>query len=225
MRILLQTISQIITLGTEQRFACSSHHLILNNLGNKTRTIRATPMSTHHQENHILHSIKGSVGFITLNRPKALNALTTTMIQDLHTILKEWHISSLVSSIIIKGAGDKAFCAGGDVKAVIQLGQQGHFQDALAFFTKEYRTNYLISTLQKPYIAILDGITMGGGAGVSIHGMFRIATENTLFAMPECAIGLYPDVGASFFLSRLPMEGLGLYLGLTGARIKVCLVL
>jgi 3-hydroxyisobutyryl-CoA hydrolase len=117
--------------------------------------------------------------------------------------------------VIIKGAGPKAFCAGGDVRSVVE----GPLDKGINFFRKEYRMNELIGSYRKPYIAIIDGITMGGGVGLSVHGKYRVATERTLFAMPETAIGLFPDVGGGHFLSRLPGK-LGLYLGLTGFRLK-----
>lgn len=137
----------------------------------------------------------------------------------MHKIYTAWDSDPSVALIILKGAGEKAFCAGGDVKTVVQLGQDGRTHDAVRFFRSEYRLNHLISRLKKPHIALIDGITMGGGFGVSIHGDFRVATERTLFAMPECAIGFVPDVGGSYVLPRLP-GSLGLYLGLTGARLK-----
>jgi len=124
-----------------------------------------------------------------------------------------------VTSMLIRGAGNKAFCAGGDVVALYNAGKSGRVQDALTFFREEYRLNYLISKTSRNYIAWLNGITMGGGVGLSVHGRTRIATENSLFAMPETAIGFFPDVGGSHFLSRLPGE-LGTYLALTGARLK-----
>jgi len=142
------------------------------------------------------------------------------MIESLYSVLRDWESDLSVSSILVKGSGEKAFCAGGDVKAVVQLGQAGQIHEALTFFRSEYRVNRLIARLRKPYVALMDGIAMGGGAGVSIHGMFRVATERTLFAMPECAIGLVPDIGSSYFLSRLT-GGLGMYLALSGARLSV----
>lgn len=168
----------------------------------------------------ILHSTQGPLGILTLNRPKALNALTTSMVESMHTILTSFDSDPSIAAALIQGTGDKAFCAGGDVKAVVQMAQKGQIEDAMRFFRSEYRTNYKIASFSKPYIAYIDGITMGGGAGVSVHGPFRIATEKTLFAMPECAIGLIPDIGASYFLPGLQLPGVGLYLGLTGARVK-----
>lgn len=117
--------------------------------------------------------------------------------------------------VIIKGAGGKAFCAGGDVRSVTE----GTIEAGKEFFRQEYRNNGLIGNYKKPYIAIIDGITMGGGVGLSVHGKYRVATEKTMFAMPETAIGLFPDVGGSYFLPRLPGK-IGLYLGLTGFRLK-----
>lgn len=128
--------------------------------------------------------------------------------------LKPWE--STKELVIIKGAGDKSFCAGGDVRAVVEGGTCDASKN---FFREEYTMNALIGAYKIPYIAIIDGITMGGGVGLSVHGKYRVATERTMFAMPETAIGLFPDVGGSYFLPRL--EGkLGLYLGLTGHRLK-----
>jgi 3-hydroxyisobutyryl-CoA hydrolase len=172
------------------------------------------------KEPEILAEEHGAVGRLILNRPKALNALTCGMVEDMAAILGEWESNPSVGAILIKGSGDRAFCAGGDVKAVVQLGRKGEYETALRFFRSEYRLNYAIGSLVKPYIALIDGITMGGGAGVSVHGKFRVATEKTVFAMPECAIGLMPDIGASYFLPRLLHGLLGLYLALTGARLK-----
>lgn len=155
-------------------------------------------------------------GVIILNRPKALNALNLSMIRQIYPTLQRWEKEK--SMIVVKGVGDKAFCAGGDVRAVTEAGKSG---DSLTqdFFREEYKLNYLIGSLKIPYIALIHGITMGGGVGLSVHGKYRVATEKTLFAMPETAIGLFPDVGGSFFLPRL--EGhLGLYLALTGYRLK-----
>ncbi|XP_048454695.1 3-hydroxyisobutyryl-CoA hydrolase, mitochondrial [Rhincodon typus] len=131
---------------------------------------------------------------------------------------QKWEEDNETSLVIIKGAGEKAFCAGGDIRAVTEAGKVG---DRLAedFFREEYILNNAIGNCQIPYVALIDGITMGGGVGLSVHGHFQVATEKTLFAMPETGIGLFPDVGGGFFLPRL--EGkLGLYLALTGFRIK-----
>lgn len=169
-------------------------------------------------EAEVLQQQHGQLAVAVLNRPRALNALNVSMIEDLYGVYRSWHSSPAVASILLKGAGGKAFCAGGDVKAVAEAGRSGNTAAALRFFKSEYKLNYLIARLDKPHVALIDGITMGGGAGLSVHGTFRVATERTLFAMPECAIGLFPDVGGSHFLPRLP-GALGLYLGLTGARL------
>ncbi|XP_059489615.1 3-hydroxyisobutyryl-CoA hydrolase, mitochondrial [Neocloeon triangulifer] len=158
----------------------------------------------------------GDKGVITLNRPKALNALNLNMIRQITPVLEQWDKDK--SLIIMKGAGEKAFCAGGDVRAVTEAAKTGD-RFAYDFFYGEYQLNALINRLKVPYVALIDGITMGGGVGLSVHGRFRVATEKTLFAMPETAIGLFPDVGGSYFLSRLPGR-LGHYLALTGYRLK-----
>lgn len=168
-------------------------------------------------ESDVLAEDFGNKGVITLNRPKALNSLNQSMVEKLYPILSQWEKEKTL--VIVKGAGEKAFCAGGDVKAIAQEGLKGNRQLGLDFFRKEYMTNGLIGTYAIPYIAIIDGITMGGGVGLSVHGHYRIATERTLFAMPETQIGLFPDVGGSFFLPRLGGK-LGTYLALTGVRLK-----
>lgn len=169
------------------------------------------------EANDVLFEEINNKGIITLNRPKALNALNLSMIEKIYPKLVQWKDSKTL--VIIKGAGEKSFCAGGDVRAVTESGLRGNPKLGQEFFRKEYTTNGLIGTYPIPYIAFIDGITMGGGVGLSIHGKFRVATERTLFAMPETAIGLFPDVGGSYFLPRL--EGkLGVYLALTGHRLK-----
>ncbi|NXS83277.1 HIBCH protein, partial [Erpornis zantholeuca] len=166
----------------------------------------------------VLLEKKGGAGIITLNRPKALNALNLSMIQQIYPQIKTWEQDPETFLIIIKGAGGKAFCAGGDIRAITEAGKVGDklLQD---FFRGEYRLNNAIGTCKKPYVALIDGITMGGGVGVSVHGHFRVATEKTLFAMPETAIGLFPDVGGGYFLPRLSGK-IGYFLGLTGFRLK-----
>ena len=170
-------------------------------------------------------STRGPLGLITLTRPKALNALTLGMIQAIGPQLAAWAGDGAIKAVVIEGEGERAFCAGGDVRAVWDAGRAGQHkagQPGLMtadFFRAEYRLNRQIQTYPKPYVALIDGITMGGGVGLSIHGTVRLASERTLFAMPETAIGLFPDVGGSHFLPRLP-GGIGLYLALTGARLK-----
>nr|CAI5851417.1 unnamed protein product [Callosobruchus analis] len=156
-------------------------------------------------------------GIIILNRPKALNSLNLSMVKKLHPVLMDWE--SKKTLVLVKGAGDKAFCAGGDVKAVISAGLKGDKNLGYEFFKHEYATNGLIGRYKIPYIAFIDGIVMGGGVGLSVHGRYRVATEKTLFAMPETQIGLFPDVGGSYFLPRLPGR-LGAFLALTGQRLK-----
>ncbi|RMX45411.1 hypothetical protein pdam_00015712 [Pocillopora damicornis] len=169
-------------------------------------------------EAEVLLEVKNKVGVITLNRPKALNALNLNMIRDIYPVLKEWEADPAVSLVLIKGAGDRAFCAGGDVRAVAEAGKKGDDLTKL-FFKEEYMLNYAIGTLKTPYVAFINGITMGGGVGLSVHGHFRVATERTVFAMPETAIGLFPDVGGGYMLPRMKGK-LGLYLALTGHRLK-----
>lgn len=153
-------------------------------------------------------------GVLTLNRPKALNAVNYEMVEKVHFQLSQWQKTK--SLILIKGAGEKSFCAGGDVRSIVEANDPSLGRN---FFRTEYITNHMIGTLKIPYVALIDGITMGGGVGMSVHGKYRVATEKTLFAMPETAIGLFPDVGGSYFLPRLSGK-LGLYLALTGARLK-----
>lgn len=168
--------------------------------------------------NEILFSREGRVGVITLNRERALNALTVGMVRALDAQLRAWETDRGVKRVVIEGAGDKAFCAGGDIR---QLYDWGLAMDTrfLDFYREEYLLNTYIKHYPKPYIALLDGIVMGGGVGVSVHGSHRIVTEATTFAMPETGIGLFPDVGGTYFLPRCPGET-GMYMGLTGARLK-----
>lgn len=168
--------------------------------------------------------VQGAIGCITLDRQRALNSLTLDMIRAMQVQLDAWAEDPKIGAILIEGAGEKSFCAGGDVVAVrrsrLEEGETGQpTKLMLDFFGEEYRLNRSISDYPKPYIALLDGVTMGGGVGISVHGNFRIATERTLFAMPETGIGLFPDVGGGWFLPRCPGE-LGTYLALTGALVK-----
>jgi len=169
-------------------------------------------------------TVAGRVGMITLNRPKALNALDQPMCLAIDAALKVWAKDDGVATVLIRGAGDRAFCSGGDVRTVREDGiawKRGESEGRIVtdFFRDEYRMNRRIQTFPKPYLALIDGITMGGGVGLSVHGGYRIATERTLIAMPETGIGLFPDVGTSYVLPRLPGE-IGTYLALTGARVK-----
>ncbi len=166
----------------------------------------------------ILFERRGRIGLVTLNRPKALNSLTAGMCRLMRRKLAEWALDTELGAVVVVGAGDKAFCAGGDVVKVSQSYQAGGTEWS-EFFTEEYKMNVAIDEFPKPYVAIVDGITMGGGVGISIPGDFWVATEKTLFAMPETGLGLFPDVGGGFFLPRLPGKS-GMYMALTGARAK-----
>ena len=166
----------------------------------------------------VLFETRGNIGLITLNRPKALNSLTHGMCVEVKRQLDEWAVMPSVQAVLVVGAGEKAFCAGGDVVKVTQSYKAGttEWRD---FFHDEYLMNIAIAEFPKPYISLVDGIAMGGGVGVSIPGDLWVATEKTLFAMPETGLGLFPDVGGGWFLPRLPGET-GMYLALTGARLK-----
>jgi len=167
----------------------------------------------------VLFEKRGRAGIITLNRPKALNALTLAMVDAMHPQLEAWRTDNDVELVVVKGAGERAFCAGGDIRALHDSGKAGT-PYVIDFYAHEYRLNTLIKRYPKPYIALINGIVMGGGVGVSVHGAARVCGEGTMFAMPETGIGLFPDVGGTFFLPRLGGE-LGMYLGLTGSRLDV----
>ncbi len=160
---------------------------------------------------------RGRLALVTLNRPRLLNALTLSLFRGLAAVTAAWAVDPSVAAVVIAGAGGRAFCAGGDVVEVY-LSARGDRRLAAELFRVEYTLNRDLFRFPKPIVALLDGIVMGGGVGVSVHGSHRVATERTIFAMPETAIGLFPDVGSSYFLPRLP-GALGLYLGLTGARL------
>jgi enoyl-CoA hydratase/carnithine racemase len=166
----------------------------------------------------LITEIRNGVGLITLNRPAALNALSYDMIGDLRALLAEYAVNPFVRAVLVRGAGDKAFCAGGDLRALYQSFKDGGTLQ-LDFFVAEYALDHLLHFYPKPYLALMDGITMGGGMGIAQGAKLRIVGERTRIAMPEVAIGLFPDVGASYFLPRLP-GALGRYLALTGAQIK-----
>lgn len=183
-------------------------------LGNGTRQNAVRALSSSPSIDTVLATESSSKGLVILNRPKALNAINLEMVRKIYKHLKKCEKSKLL--VIIKGTGDKSFCAGGDVRAIVEAGPT---EESKSFFREEYTLNHLIGNYKIPYIALMDGITMGGGVGLSVHGRYRVATERTLFAMPETAIGLFPDVGGSHFLPRLNGK-LGMYLGLTGFRLK-----
>ena len=161
---------------------------------------------------------EGKAGRITLTRPNALNALTFDMAMAIEAALIEWADDDAVALVIIDAAGDKAFCAGGDIQDLYEHGKAGDFDFGRKFWSDEYHLNALIADYEKPYVALMQGFVMGGGVGISCHGSHRIVCETTQIAMPECGIGLVPDVGGSFLLARAPWK-FGEYLGLTGARI------
>jgi len=169
-------------------------------------------------ESEIIARIESGVGRITLNRPRAIHALTHEMCEAMMAALGDWSEDAAVQSVLIDHAGERGFCAGGDIRMIAESGA-GDGVDARAFFLAEYRLNDLLFHYPKPVTAIVDGIVMGGGVGISEPADVRIATERTTYAMPETGIGLYPEVGAGWFLPRLPGQT-GTWIGLTGARLK-----
>lgn len=167
----------------------------------------------------VIFSVEKHLGLITLNRPKALHALTYEMVQALFCQLKAWALNEKIHAVVIQSTEDRAFCAGGDVRSLYEMGLKN--PDApLKFFGLEYQLNDLIAHYPKPYVPLLHGITFGGGVGLSLHSPYSIAAENFIFSMPETSIGFFPDVGASYILSRI-RTAYGRYLALTGARLDV----
>ncbi|EON12942.1 enoyl-CoA hydratase/isomerase family protein [Pandoraea sp. SD6-2] len=169
-------------------------------------------------QDEVLFEVVNGLGVITLNRPRALNAITHGMVRAMWAQLNAWAQDPAVRAVLIEGAGEKAFCAGGDVRALYES-RVNHANEHQAFFIDEYRLDYLIHRYPKPYIALLDGIVMGGGMGVAQGAALRIATDRTRLAMPETGIGLFPDVGASWFLGHLAPT-LARYLGLSGVTVN-----
>jgi enoyl-CoA hydratase/carnithine racemase len=181
-----------------------------------TRSLHSVPGTDFRLEKAGRHTI----GLVELNNTRALNALTLEMFQAIEEQLLAWEAQSEIVCVIFHADSDKAFCAGGDVKALVsELKTSGVLECAAEFFAIEYFVDYLIHRYSKPVLCWADGITMGGGIGLMNGASFRVVTERTVMAMPEMSIGLYPDVGGTYFLNRLP-EGLGLFLGLTSARFK-----
>ena len=170
-------------------------------------------------ESTVLMRRDGTIGTVLMNRPRALNALDIGMIRGLQQAIDAWRSEAAVKLVLLEGAGGKAFCAGGDVRGIRDFAIAGDTAAIEAFFAEEYAVNRGIARFGKPWISFIDGVCMGGGIGVSVHNGPRIATEKALLAMPETAIALFPDVGTSFVLPRLP-DGLGFWLALTGARLK-----
>jgi enoyl-CoA hydratase len=170
-------------------------------------------------ESDILFEHRGFAGIVTLNRSKSMNAVTHAMVRALAAKLGEWAKDPAVTRVVVRSATERAFSAGGDIRALHDLGKAGRHAEALQFWRDEYMLNTLIKRYPKPYVALIDGIVMGGGVGLSIHGSHRVAGDRFQFAMPEVGIGFFPDVGATWFLPRLP-GALGTYCALTGERIK-----
>ncbi|GAB4854655.1 hypothetical protein Ancab_023237 [Ancistrocladus abbreviatus] len=183
------------------------------------RTFLAQPYYAHHDDvqDQVLVEGRANTRAAILNRPSCLNALTIPMVDRLKKLYESWEENSDIGFVIMKGSG-RAFCAGSDVVNLYQLINEGKVEDCKSFFNTLYKFVYVMGTYLKPHVAILDGITMGGGAGISIPGMFRLVTDKTVFSHPETQLGFHPDAGASFYLSRLPGY-LGEYLALTGDKL------
>ncbi|KAG2384966.1 3-hydroxyisobutyryl-CoA hydrolase [Vigna angularis] len=169
------------------------------------------------EQNQVLFSGSSSVKLVILNRPRKLNSLNHEMIVQIKRNLGLYENDPSVKLVILKGNG-KAFCAGGDIESALTCSITGHWTYAASFYKKQLTLNHLIATYKKPMVSLINGVMIGGGAGLSMHMRFRVVTEKAVFAMPEASIGLSPDVGASYFLSRLPGY-FGEYLGLSGARL------
>lgn len=172
----------------------------------------------HLSDDTIIARRQRRIGRITLNRPKALNALDPGMIQAVMQALASWQDDPAVHAVVIEGAGGRAFCAGGDIRLIRNFVLSGDHEGVEAFFVAEYAMNLAVARFPKPYVSLIDGVCMGGGIGLSVHGSARVVTEAALFAMPETGIALFPDVGATYALPRL-RRGYGMYMGLTGARL------
>lgn len=169
-------------------------------------------------DDHILVERRGSAGIIRLNRPRALNSLTIGMVRAISSALDAFELDPEIATVVVLGEGERGFCAGGDIRALYESGRAST-PDAKTFWREEFALTYRIARYPKPYIALMDGITMGGGVGISTHGRHRVVTERTRLAMPETGIGYFPDVGASWFLPRMPGET-GSWIGLTGLDIN-----
>lgn len=167
---------------------------------------------------HVSTARQGRIGRIVLDRPKALNALDLGMVRAIAAALDQWRDDPAVHAVVVESGSPRAFCAGGDIRGIRALALEGDAAGIERFFAEEYALNLAIHRYPKPYVALIDGICMGGGIGISVHGHIRVATGSAVFAMPETAIGMFPDIGATYFLPRLPGQ-LGAYLGLTGKRL------
>jgi enoyl-CoA hydratase len=173
----------------------------------------------HASQADILFERRGVAGVVTLNRPQALNAVSLAMVRALTQQLAQWESDPAVTRVIVTANGGRAFSAGGDLRALYDQGRAGHYDEALGYFREEYALNAQIKRYRKPYVALIDGIVMGGGVGISVHGSHRVAGDKFTFAMPEVSIGFFPDVGGTWFLPRLP-GALGTYCALTGERFN-----
>ena len=194
-------------------------------------TLTSLPVRTHGNARRlctagsesVLIAAPSQMRVVDLHRPKALNALNSEMVSTLLPLVQDWQqVDGDVKLIVFRGAGDRAFCAGGDIRFLRECAMSGTAAGragAASFFREEYSLNHAIGTSRVPVVSILDGIVMGGGVGLSVHGHVRVASESTTFAMPETGIGFFPDVGGTYFLPRL-RGSLGMYLGLTGARLR-----
>jgi enoyl-CoA hydratase len=167
----------------------------------------------------ILFERRGAAGVVTLNRQQALNAVTHEMVRALRTAIEDWALNDAITRVVITAAPGRAFSAGGDIRALTDLGKAGKHEEAVAFWRDEYPLNAYIKSYRKPYVALIDGIVMGGGVGISVHGSHRVAGDKYGFAMPEVGIGFFPDVGATWFLPRMPGD-LGTYCALPGDRFN-----
>ena len=169
--------------------------------------------------NEVLIRIEGNAGRITLNRPDALNALTYAMVEHIETALLAWRDDPKVKLVVVDATGDRAFCAGGDIAKMYETAKAGDFDYGRRFWRDEYRLNAMIATFPKPFVSFMQGYTMGGGVGIACHGSHRIVCENSKIAMPECSIGLIPDVGGTLLLANAPGH-LGEYLALSGDQMQ-----
>lgn len=167
----------------------------------------------------VLAEVRNQIGHLTLNRPAGLNALTLDMVRLVQRHLNQWAADHEIKAVMLRGAGDRAFCAGGDIRTLYDLHRAGDGRAIETFFAEEYALDHCIHAFPKPVIALMDGFVLGGGMGLAQGASLRIVTERSKLGMPETGIGYFPDVGGSYFLPRLPGQ-LGLYLGLTGSQVK-----
>ena len=169
--------------------------------------------------NFIRTNVANGVGEVILDRPKALNALDQSMVDEMYDVLIRWADDDAIETILVTSASDRAFCAGGDIRAIRDRALADDSEAISNYFAHEYRLDKLIAEYPKAYVAIIDGAALGGGLGISVHGEVRVVSERAMIAMPETAIGFFPDIGATYFLPRLP-QGVGMWMALTGARVR-----